>query len=302
MPATRLLCVIADDYGIGPETSRGILELSARGKVTGSVLLVNSPHAVEAVRTWKRSGASLELGWHPCLTLDAPVAPPADVPSLIGPEGNFWPLSTFLARLALGLVRPADIERELRAQHRRFVDLVGQPPTLVNAHHHVAVFPPVGAALRRVLADQSAPPYLRRVREPWSLLARIREVPIKRALLGALGRGQSRHQEKAGLPGADWLVGITGSAGGAGPSFFDRWLKRVPGLAVELACHPGHHDPSLVGRDAVSADDPLVRRRPAELQLLLQDSFDEACRRAGFVRVPPSAMNRPRPRGTQHAA
>ena len=38
----RRLVVIADDYGIGPDTSAGILELARKGIVTGSVLLVNS--------------------------------------------------------------------------------------------------------------------------------------------------------------------------------------------------------------------------------------------------------------------
>ena len=40
MDATRFLIVLADDFGIGPETSRGILELAARRIVTGTVLAV----------------------------------------------------------------------------------------------------------------------------------------------------------------------------------------------------------------------------------------------------------------------
>src|SRR5262245_10220496 len=75
MEAARFLVVIADDDGIGPQTSRAILELAARGIVTGTVLLVNSPYAADAVRNWRQSGAGMEIGWHPCLTLDAPVAP-----------------------------------------------------------------------------------------------------------------------------------------------------------------------------------------------------------------------------------
>ncbi len=58
MDATRFLVVIADDYGIGPETSRAILELAARKVVTGTVLLVNSPHAEGAVRAWRQSGVA----------------------------------------------------------------------------------------------------------------------------------------------------------------------------------------------------------------------------------------------------
>src|SRR5437588_127944 len=44
----RCLVVVADDFGIGPATSRGILDLAAKGLVTGTVLLVNSPYAEEA--------------------------------------------------------------------------------------------------------------------------------------------------------------------------------------------------------------------------------------------------------------
>jgi len=54
MDATRFLVVIADDYGIGPETSRGILELAVRNLITGTVLLVNSPYAEEAVRAVRK--------------------------------------------------------------------------------------------------------------------------------------------------------------------------------------------------------------------------------------------------------
>src|SRR6266478_3604341 len=128
MAATRSLCVIADDYGIGPETSRGILELAGRGRLSGTVLLVNSPYTEEAVRAWRQAGLPLDLGWHPCLTMDPPIAPVEQVPSLVGPDGNLWPLGRFLARLGVGLVRTAEIELELRAQYQRFLELVGHPP------------------------------------------------------------------------------------------------------------------------------------------------------------------------------
>ncbi len=149
MDATRFLVVIADDYGIGPETSRAILELAARGVVTGTVLLVNSPHAEDAVRAWRQCGVRPEMGWHPCLTLDPPAAPVARVPSLVGPDGRMLPLRHFLARLYLHQICPKQIETELRTQYDRFLDLVGHPPAVVNSHQHTSLFPPVGAILRR---------------------------------------------------------------------------------------------------------------------------------------------------------
>ncbi len=161
MDATRFLIVMADDYGIGPETSRGILELAARGIVTGTVLMVNSPHAPEAVQQWRKSGARLEMGWHPCLTIDAPVAGADRVPSLVGPDGTMWALGKFLKRLMTGRVRAEDIERELSAQYDRFVELVGRAPTVVNIHQHVGVFPAIGLMLRQVLERERQRPYVR---------------------------------------------------------------------------------------------------------------------------------------------
>ena len=49
MDAQRYLVVTADDYGIGPATSQGILELALQERVTATVLLVNSPHAESSV-------------------------------------------------------------------------------------------------------------------------------------------------------------------------------------------------------------------------------------------------------------
>src|ERR1700722_16794868 len=100
----RLLLVIADDLGIGPNTTTGILQLASQGVVTGSVLLVNSPHAEKAVSKWRQLGSPLEIGWHPNLTLDSPLALPSQVGTLIQPDGTFWPLKHFLKRWLLGLL------------------------------------------------------------------------------------------------------------------------------------------------------------------------------------------------------
>jgi predicted glycoside hydrolase/deacetylase ChbG (UPF0249 family) len=139
----RHLVVTADDYGIGPRTSAGILELGRRGILSGTVLLVNSPHASAAVEAWRQAGRPMEVGWHPCLTLDRPILQPHRVPSLVGRDGRFHRLGTFLRRVSLGRLSKSEIDAELRAQHARFCELVGHLPKLVNSHHHVQVFPPV---------------------------------------------------------------------------------------------------------------------------------------------------------------
>jgi predicted glycoside hydrolase/deacetylase ChbG (UPF0249 family) len=281
----RYLLVTADDFGIGPETSAGILDLAARGAVTSTVLLVNSPFAVEAVAMWRRTGAALEVGWHPCLTLDRPVLDPARVPSLVDGAGRFHPLSEFLRRVWRDRLDPSELRSELAAQLRRFVELTGRLPANVNAHHHVHVFAPVASALRAVLAGVTPTPYLRRVVEPWRTLAWVPGARIKRWYLSRVGRRVSQDR----FPTADWLVGITDPHRVRHPAFFHRWLAAVPGRFVELTCHPGFLDATLVGRDGTFADGRLHRRQ-RELELLRAPGFARAVADAGFTPVTAAAM------------
>jgi predicted glycoside hydrolase/deacetylase ChbG (UPF0249 family) len=289
MERERLLVVVADDFGIGPETSRGILELALEGRVTATVLLVNSPHAPAAVDAWARAGRPIQLGWHPCLTLDRPILPPDKVPSLVGDGGRFHPLGRFLRRVCAGRVAAGEVAAEFYAQYERFRELVGKPPNVVNSHQHVAVFPPVGRVLCNVLAGQLPRPYLRRVGEPAGTIVRVPGAKVKRAVLTWLGRRLARRSDRLGLSGCDHLIGITDPPCVADERFYARWLNGVPGGAVELACHPGYRDETLIGRDCCG-DDACVARRVHELHLLRSADFPDAVRRAGFRLAAPDEL------------
>jgi hypothetical protein len=277
----RKLLIIADDYGMGPATSTGILELGTKGLLSGSVLLVNTPYAEQAVMEWRTAGRPMELGWHPNLTLDAPLSRPADVPSLVDAQGRFRPLGKLLRRAWLGRLRQEEIAREFLAQWTRFVDLVGQPPALVNSHQHVSLFEPVGGALLEVLSRQNQRPYVRRVREPWKVILRTPGARCKRSFLNWHGRSMAKKQERQGLPGNDWLLGVTDPPHVERDDFFESWLQRVPGRVVELCCHPGHLDETLVGRDC-TPQDGMLRRRVREWELLQRPQLREVMRQSGL--------------------
>jgi hypothetical protein len=121
------------------------------------------------------------------------------------------------------------------------------------------------------------------------MLARIAGARKKRLLLTLLGRLEARHLKHDGFRGNDWLAGITDPPWVRDREFFARWLRQVPGRVVELACHPGHFDATLFGRDC-NGHDGLAQRRVDELNLLHQANFSEACRQAGFRRVAPAEL------------
>jgi predicted glycoside hydrolase/deacetylase ChbG (UPF0249 family) len=289
MAAGRKLVVVADDFGIGPGTSRAILELGQRGIVTGTVLLANSPHAQSAIDTWIAAGRPFDMGWHPCLTLDRPLADPRLIPSLVDRSGFFHPLGVFLRKIHLGRVCENEVELEFRAQLDYYRAVVGSWPTLVNSHQHVSLFEPVGRALLRVLSEFPIRPYVRRVMEPWASLFLLPGARLKRSYLAMLGRIQSRKLNKGGYPGAPWMIGLTDPHCLQEDSFFSRWLAYAHGETVELMCHPGHSDPTLVGRDSPPGDLRLFRRL-AEFRLLGDPSFDLACKERGFERIRPGQL------------
>lgn len=301
MDGKRYLIVTADDFGIGPATSQGILDLAVAGRITCAVLLVNSPHAGQAVHAWRRAGRPMELGWHPCLTLDRPLSPIHCVPSLVGADGRFRRLGDLARRMLLGRIPREEVETELRAQYEHFFERVGQWPTIVNAHHHVQIFSPVDAALTQLLARQRPLPYVRRVRESWRTLACVRGARGKRCFLTVTGRRNARRLDDRGFPGNDWLVGVADPPSLVHADSLVRWLRRVPGRVVELTCHPGFLDLTLLHRDAEPGDGQL-QRRVCEYSLLKDPRFHDAGREAGFTLISPSELIRRVSTGDKHAA
>lgn len=280
----RRLLVTADDFGIGPETTRGILELGECGAITSTVLLVNSPYAGEAVEHWKKSHSPLEVGWHPCLTMDRPVLPAHKVPTLVNAVGKFYSLGKLLLRLMCGLIRQEELYSELAAQYRRYVDLLGTVPLNVNGHHHVHIFGPVRQVLMELMEHQYPKPFLRRVMEPWRTLFKVPGIRLKRLLMSMMGAQSAREQEAAGYPGAEWLLGITDPPFVESLDFFPRWLHASQGEVVELMCHPGHDDVTLLGRDATPTNGQR-ERRVHEWYRLWSHSFREAVEENGFVQT-----------------
>jgi len=277
----RWLVVTADDFGIGAETSRGILDLAQEGCVTATVLLVNSPYAEDSVAAWKQRGRPVEMGWHPCLTLDRPASRPSLVPSLVDRRGRFHSLRSFLLRLSLGRINPEEIEIEWRAQLARFIDLIGSPPLLVNAHHHLHIFPSVAAALHRVLAENDLRPFVRRV---VALPGPASGAWLKQRVLSWFGGRAAAALADHRYPGCDELLGLAAPPTAHNPSYVPAAISAASSRTVELTCHPGHADPQLIGRDEV-----LFRTQ--ERDRLRSPEFRRAVDAVGFRLVPPSYVS-----------
>lgn len=283
----RQLVVIADDLGIGPETDRGMLELARRGVLGGVALLVNGPTAESSARSMLKAGIPCDLGWHPCLTLDKPVLSPSQVPSLVGPKGLFHPLGIFLSRWLAGWISIPEVCREWRAQLDKFRDLVGANPVFVNSHQHVGIFPGISEIFLEILGSLGYRPWVRRVVESSETRRNIRSAATKRWFLCRYGERQSRFLDRNGYPGAQHLIGLANPGDLKSSRFFERWLESCDGSLIELMCHPGHRDDSLIGRDITRAGSALMRR-VWEYQALSSGQFLKVVSDQGFEMARPS--------------
>jgi len=105
----KYLIVNGDDFGASRGINRGIMEAHQQGVLTSTSLLVNSQAATEAVAL-SRAAPNLSVGLHADLRREL--------------EGS-------------RSVEAAPVWEELRAQLARFEQLLGRPPTHLDAHHNL---------------------------------------------------------------------------------------------------------------------------------------------------------------------
>jgi predicted glycoside hydrolase/deacetylase ChbG (UPF0249 family) len=240
----------ADDLGLSPGVTQGILDAYRDGVVRSTSLLVTFPGAEEAAAL-ARAERGLEVGLHIDLVGGRPASDPAGVPSLVGLDGAFHRLPHFTARLLSGRIRLAEIGTEVRAQVARARSW-GIEPRAWDSHRHTHLMPPVSRVVTAVAREEGVR-YLRRARPP-RLAA-----TAKAQLLGVASIASALLQR--GVPGNDWFVDLTALPKRADPAAVALYAM-YPGLG-EIVGHPGHPDDALR-----ATGDALTLRRFDDLAVL----------------------------------
>ncbi len=251
------LVVTADDLGLSPGVTKGVLEAHRDGIVRSTSLLVTFPASAQGAAL-ARAERDLEVGLHLDLVGGRPAQDPSSVPTLCDDEGRFFPLPEFTKRLLTGRIRASELAAELRAQVERARGW-GVPALAWDSHRHVHLMPPVArvvAALARELGAQ----WIRRGRAPRPTVA-LRSIAMSASTV--VSELAYRH-----LPGNTWFIDLTASRPRLDPTAV-ALLATYPGVG-ELAAHPGYPDDELRRADA------LVDQRQDDLELLTDPLLREA--------------------------
>lgn len=244
MTAPKRLIVNADDLGRTEGINEGVFDAHRRGIVTSATLMVNYP-AARRVAVLSRDSPTLGIGLHVALTGGVPALPPDQVRSMVDASGLLPSKPEGLAA-----ADPAEVLAEVRAQLKRFREIMGRDPTHFDSHHHS--HRDVPAVFEAILT-----------------LAWETGLPVRCA-----NPEMAERLRREGIPAPDHFI----------DEFYDqsatladlvRIVEGLPPGTSELMCHPAVVDEEL--RSTSGYAEPRTR----ELDALTQTSVRQALQRSG---------------------
>lgn len=259
----RSLIVNADDLGISQGTNLAVERAFREGIVTSASLMANMAALDHAVDHVMARNPGLGIGLHLCLTSGQPVLSPAELPLLVGSDGQFQYGFLGLIRLLhrYGDEAVQQVTRELEAQAAR-LDARGVAIDHVNGHQHVHMIPAIFPVVTRLARERNAA-----VRMPVAGRPRPR-LPLVRRLQSSLGSGMLKvailstltrwaRQQGKDFVAADHCLGVAESGAMTRPVLCDL-LQGLPPGVTEIFVHPGQSD----------AVDPAAVCSPLDQQFL----------------------------------
>lgn len=277
-----MIILCADDYGISDGVSRGILELCAAGRLSATSAMVTFERWSQDAERLSDIRPGTAIGLHLNLTLGRPLTDKTDAANLTV-DGAFLSIGQLIRRAGLIKIRAARtkndidliaVQAEFYAQIAAFRDATGQLPDFIDGHQHVHVLYQIRPALLDAIEQFSwrRPPFVRVPSSEDRWLRAPRRDWSKRGLLYGLSKGMRRQLKQSGLPTNDTFGGF--SSFEIGRDYCAELVGEFEnaGECHLVMCHPGYRDDELLSRG-----DPVVNRRPEELQGIL--AFDRLAER-----------------------
>lgn len=273
------LIVNADDCGMSRGITDAIVLAHRYGFLTSTSLMANMPAAQYAISRVATMPA-LGVGVHLNICAGRPTLPPREIPTLVGPNGNFHPPPAMINRLWTWRVSGREIEAEFRAQIQWMKDR-GVTPTHADSHHHMHIYPAAALPFARALAAEGihcarAPrssvwPRTGRIGGPHegSLLRRVFVQTYRAALQFAVFRNLDMPKSRISFDSRD-RHNLA--------SLGERWkttIANLPAGTFELACHPGLFERGFSETDAIRI------QREQELEWLTAREWIDAVRQSG---------------------
>jgi chitin disaccharide deacetylase len=287
----KQLILNADDFGLTRGVNQGIIRAHRDGILTSATLMACGPafdHAVELAKLNPRLG----IGCHLVLVGGRPIAPREEIPSLVSKDGNLHDsLGSFVTRLSTGIIRPKEIERELRAQILK-IRAAGIEPTHLDTHKHTHAHPVVMGVLSRVARELGIPRVrkpMENLRDSWESSLGERPVMLPELFAAAAARmvtpifhSISRRYD---LRSPDYFLGLA-RTGRLRPEALRRMIDAVQEGSTEIMLHPGISDAELQ-----TIETRLSWQRNSEMDALVDPAVKSAIEEHGIRLITYGELN-----------
>lgn len=277
------MIINADGYGFTPGVNEGIVRTFETGLVRSTSCTPNFGHLGNLAAVARRF-PQVGFGIHFNLSVGAPVANPATVPTLVDDSGRFFETDLH-GRLLRREIDRADMIRELSAQAALLAD-AGVPISHWDGHQNKHLFPRYFEACmevaqrfnirgmrthRRLLYTHTGPI------SPQALV-RYYMLHPKRVLTHLGGRIRAMQAEGRGFRLADRLItpGYADTSHKTQAAFWSTLADTLPHGTSEVYCHPGFPD------DLLRANSRYVDARADEVAVLTDPALYERYAQSGI--------------------
>lgn len=223
----KKLIVNADDLGLTPGVTRGIIEAHLHGIVTSTSALMNSPCITESLAAVNREAPELGVGVHLVLSWGRPLLPAKDVPALIDDRGNFFKFDQFANRLST--LNLDEVHAEWQAQIEAFI-VSGRRQDHLDSHHHSSYMSPGFFRVMLELAQKYNLP-IRLPSKPEG------NSPAIESYIQVLGQLPVRCPQSCITAFYDEIASLAS---------LSEIIATLPEGISELMCHPGYADLGLM--------------------------------------------------------
>jgi predicted glycoside hydrolase/deacetylase ChbG (UPF0249 family) len=262
----RLLIIHADDFGMSHSVNRATIEALTNRWITSASILVPCPWFPEVV-AFARAHPEADLGIHMAVNSEwttyrwGPVSGPGAVPSLLDKDG-YLPL---LEDMVVAQAKPAEVERELRAQVDK-AKAAGIPLTHLDSH------------MATMFRSQAFFDVYRRMGATYKL-------PLLLERLGERGGEASFNGTAQPDAFVDRVLSISPGVSAADwGSAYEKMLAPLPPGVYQLIVHLGYDDDEMRGATADHPDWGAAWRQQ-DLNLVKSESFRKFLADQKFVLV-----------------
>jgi chitin disaccharide deacetylase len=166
------IIICADDFGISPGVSKGILKLADNNKISATSVMVCFDDWRQEAKPLVSLKNQIDIGLHFTLTGAVPLSTSQEIPSLVNARGELASLGQFIKKCFLREINSEDVKREFHKQFNSFVEFFGFTPHYVDGHHNVHQYPIVNKVLIEVFKEKF---------EGQNFYARNTSVPLNKA-------------------------------------------------------------------------------------------------------------------------